>query len=70
MRIDTDHPVYYAAGTALSAAVFPRLAEVTAIAELCSYVLASVASVITIALAIKRWRDKHNRFRDSDNEQL
>jgi hypothetical protein len=69
-HLNGDQPVYISASVAVTSLVLPRLAEVTAIAELCSYILACVASVITIALAVKRWHQKHHRFDDSDNENL
>jgi len=67
--ITSDHPVYVSAGTAVTAVVFPGLVELTQVAAFCSYVLACIASLLTIALAIKRWRGKHY-FDRSDNEQL
>jgi len=70
MRISTDHPIYVGTSTALGAVAFPRLVELTAVMELCSYILASIASLITIAIAIKRWHDKRHRYDGSDNENL
>jgi hypothetical protein len=69
-HLNGDQPVYISASIAVTSLVIPRLAEITAIAELCSYILASVASALTIALAVNRWHQKRHRYDGSDNENL